>query len=423
MSSICSPSSQLEQVVVAPPTDTPIAADALAKIAEHLVNHDQPGEARVYAQRGYKRFPESRGGAACFNRLQQIEAKEINVAADAAWSPTAAEIRVTCRNVDHICFRLYRTDWERELDDVHSSRDEVNNLLRKKADAEWKASLPPTPDWKPREETLSGPKDLKPGFYILVASHDRSFAMKENALFARPIWVTNLALLVENDARRDEHRGLVVNATTGQPIEKATVELWNRDRGNDWRRTTSFATDKDGAFRFTSEDPGSLFLLAKYGNDQVAPITPWWFYDGNPASDHARHLTFFTDRSLYRPGQTVSYKGVALSADAKGKYSVAARQNVTVVFSDLNGREIARAVHTTGEFGSFAGTFTAPKQGLTGVMRLVAAEWNADATVRVEEYKRPKFYVEFEKIKNSYKVNDTVTATGIAKAYAGNNID
>jgi hypothetical protein len=76
----------------------------------------------------------------------------------------------------------------------------------------------------------------------------------------------------------------------------------------------------------------------------------------------------------------------------------------------------------TNEYGSFSGKFQLPQSGLNGQFTVYVKD-KGSATFSVEEYKRPKFYVDYEKMKDSYKVNDKIKITGFVKAYAGNNID
>ena len=48
---------------------------------------------------------------------------------------------------------------------------------------------------------------------------------------------------------------------------------------------------------------------------------------------------------------------------------------------------------------------------------------SGSTSISVEDYKRPTFEVQFNPIKESYKLNEEVTVTGLVKAYAGNTID
>ena len=134
-------------------------------------------------------------------------------------------------------------------------------------------------------------------------------------------------------------------------------------------------------------------------------------------------IFFFTDRSIYRPGQLVFFKGIVITPEQGSKNNkIRADYSTTVYLRDANAQNVDSIKVTTNEFGSFSGKFQLPQGTLNGQFTIFTKK--AQGTmIRVEEYKRPKFFVEYEKIKGTYKVNDKISITGIAKAYAGNNID
>ena len=135
-------------------------------------------------------------------------------------------------------------------------------------------------------------------------------------------------------------------------------------------------------------------------------------------------LFLFTDRSIYRPGQTLFYKGIFISRNEKERTAKINEGFETWLYlSDANNQKIDSIKVKTNEYGSVSGKFQLPAGGLNGLFRISEKTDLGSAFVRVEEYKRPKFLVEYEKLKGTYKVNDKIKVTGTAKAYAGNNID
>ena len=125
---------------------------------------------------------------------------------------------------------------------------------------------------------------------------------------------------------------------------------------------------------------------------------------------------FFTDRSIYRPGQTIQYKGICLWVDQdKDNYDVLKGERLVVVFRDQNGKEIARQTVQANDFGSFTGSFVAPRDTLMGQMCLqVEGRAQGSVSVRVEEYKRPKFQVTLDAPKTAAKLNEQVSLAGHA---------
>jgi hypothetical protein len=153
-----------------------------------------------------------------------------------------------------------------------------------------------------------------------------------------------------------------------------------------------------------------------------------WYYEGTinqyrqePVSATIQTF-FFLDRAIYRPGQTIYFKGLVVNTDGR-KPVIKAKHRVTVKLFDVNGQEQGQASFTTNEYGTFNGTFVAPSSGLTGEMNISADDDSGDVSFSVEEYKRPKFEVAFNPVKASFRLNDVIQAEGYARAYSGANVD
>ena len=133
----------------------------------------------------------------------------------------------------------------------------------------------------------------------------------------------------------------------------------------------------------------------------------------------------FTDRSIYRPGQPLYFKGITVNKGASST-SLLKKEWITVNLKDVNGQTINTLKFKTNEFGSFSGEFILPNNGLTGLfsMEAISDSYNLNGytSFSVEEYKRPKFETSFKPVSESYQVNDTISINGTATAYAGSNI-
>ncbi len=212
------------------------------------------------------------------------------------------------------------------------------------------------------------PADLDPGFYFVLASHDAAFSERDgNVLSAAAVWVSELALVVRSRPNGGELGGLVVKALSGEPVANASVQAWVRRNNAGFAPGPAATTDRDGLFAFTGLNRTHLRLLVKSGGHALASGA-YWSNLGRP-SNVSEQTFFFTDRSLYRPGQTVSYKGLCIRADrGRDAYETLAGQKLTVVFRDPNNKEIERRTHKCNAFGSFSGSFTAPRDRLTGRM-------------------------------------------------------
>ncbi|MEL7533232.1 MAG: alpha-2-macroglobulin family protein, partial [Bacteroidota bacterium] len=125
-------------------------------------------------------------------------------------------------------------------------------------------------------------------------------------------------------------------------------------------------------------------------------------------------------RKIYRPGQTIYFKGLALRKKGKD-WNIRKNKSFEVIFRDVNGQEIATEKFKSNEYGTFSGTFTAPVGVLTGMMRLFCD--NSNVSFRVEEYKRPKFEVKLDPFEGEFVLGDQITVKGNALTYSGVKLD
>ncbi len=398
-----------------------ISARALATLASEAYQAGDPARAHALATRGAKGFPESAGAIMCVNLIRQIEAKEANLRTESVWSAPWPTLDVTYRNITEVHFRAIAADFEEHLPFLDRPRwheaSHAETLLRSPAALEWSASLPATTDFATRTQSLPAPASLKPGFYFIVASHHRSFDPEDNQISVVPVWVSDLAL-VTNARAGGKDGGFVLRADTGEPVADATVRVFRRDRRGSFVPAHTTKSDQNGRFSLTVRDQ-QMVIVAHHGGHTVSSLPLW-----HPAEHRERdvpQVVFFTDRALYRPGQGIHYKGIAIRQDRVGaNYETLARTRIEVSFRDANGQEVSRAAHVTNDFGSFSGIFTAPRDRGLGHMSL-AADGGASgyASFRVEEYKRPKFQVELSAPTEAPKLAAPTRLTGKATAYTG----
>ena len=129
----------------------------------------------------------------------------------------------------------------------------------------------------------------------------------------------------------------------------------------------------------------------------------------------------YTDRSIYRPGQTVYFKGIVYRHEEKAD-KVLENHTAVVKLHNANRQEVASVTLVTNEYGTYQGSFVLPSTGLTGNFLLFDNVAGSSISFLVEEYKRPKFEVTFDTLKGNFKVGEKIKVTGIAKNYAGNSV-
>jgi hypothetical protein len=400
-----------------------ISSRALAALATQVNSEGDPARAHELARRGYEAFLHGAGSDMCFNLIQQIEAKSAQLATERVWSAPWPTLDVTYRNVTKVYFRAVAVSFS---DNVERSRwglggidrERLAELLATQPALTWSADLPATKDYRQRTENLPAPKTLKPGFYFIIASHEPEFGEANNQISAVPVWVSDLALVVQQRFDGTTGGGFVLKAGSGEPVASATVRVWRRDREGRFKSASPVTTDANGRFELSLRD-AQVVLLAEHGGHAVAS-GEIYTRDRAERDRPDWHTVFFTDRAIYRPGQTINYKGVSIRYDQDaGNYIAYAGRSLTIVFNDPNGKEIARAEHRTNDYGSFSGTFTAPRDRVTGRMSISVLNRQGATTVSVEEYKRPKFQVELQAPAEAAKLDAPVRLTGKATAYTG----
>lgn len=401
---------------------------------------EEPGEEEtVKPQRQYplvrekleaiiRKFPESEAGSAARQLLQSIESKELTLQAEEAVLPgEASKVLVRYRNVPRAWIRVVPVDAAQFRDYGRYGDEDFNKeLLRKKPLQSFAAALPGTADYDQHSTELK--IDALPvGMYVVLISSNESFSKENNILSYAFFQSTRLSVVTKSNYSGIGPDGYILDRKTGKPLPGVSYAFYNQQynagiRRYELQQAETGTSGSDGSFRSSKSNDNYEGIMVKQGNDVFYSLSYLSFYRYHDTRENNEHTFFFTDRSIYRPGQTIHYKGILLSSADRGrKQEVIAGRQAEVTFYDANGQKITSQQVKTSEYGSFSGTFTAPESGLTGQMRI--ASGNGNTYISVEEYKRPKFFVEFDTLKDSYALNEKVTLKGKALAYAGNAVD
>ncbi len=402
-----------------------VSTRALAAWAEMLEQSGDRVAAHALAERGAARFRGSIGSNRCFNLLRQIEGRELEVTTEAVWNGAHTTLDVRYRNLRAVHFRLVPWDFaakcERNVGPWAFDGDELTRALAAAPAREWTDSLRGTPDYQQYSEHLEAPAGIRPGCYVLLSSARGDFRVTDNVVGATVLWVSDLALVVRNLPGALD--GLVLDAETGEPVAGADVRCWGRPGASTLTEMAGVRSDSAGHFRWETELSVD-FVSVQAGSRRLAQSLALYPRQPEMSASYQRTV-LFTDRALYRPGQVVHAKGICIDVDqAHDRYRTLAAQAVTLVLSDANGREVARRECRTNDYGSFACDFDAPRDRLLGVMSLrVTAGPQGYGWLRVEEYKRPKFFVQLDAPRTGTRLDSTVTVSGRAMAYTGAAVD
>jgi uncharacterized protein YfaS (alpha-2-macroglobulin family) len=267
---------------------------------------------------------------------------------------------------------------------------------------------------------------LPTGKYLIMASPDKSFRYLKNKVDYLFLNITTLSYVYQ---QREDYSYVfhVMDRENGTPLSGVKAEAWydeyNYSRGqNETKKLGTWTTDVNGEITIP---PGrryrNVFIDFSKGNDKLS--SEIGFYQYEPYDTKPRmttKTTFFTDRSIYRPGQTLYFKGIMYDTDGE-QSKIKINVPTTVILYDANYQKVSELSLQTNEFGSFQGEFVLPEGGITGQMYITNSYGNQ--YFRMEEYKRPKFEVKFEKIDKYFRLNEKVEVSGNAQAYAGYAID
>lgn len=371
-----------------------------------------------------KKYPGAYGTQNCESLMSQITRMELNLSAGNVIAPQIeSKFLLDYKNFDGAHIKLVAFDYEKRNQERYRGDKFFKELKKAKAVYEKTVELTDPKDYNKHsvEHYLPG---LESGFYYLVVSSNGSFDHKSGGYAYIPIWVSDITY--QSRTISDHNQVMVSNRTTGMPLVGARVhvsyEKYNYTlRRYDEKTVGNFKTDENGRFKFKiDKDYATYRLNIKHNGEEYKPQTGIYGYRSYDYPDNKKNTHFFTDRKLYRPGQTIFFKGIMV--EYKGKERKLLKDYTTqVYFYDVNGQEVANVKVKTNKFGSYEGEFTAPFGVLTGQMRI--SDGYGSTYFRVEEYKRPKFNIEMKPIEGEFEVNDSVTVTGVAAAFAGNKID
>jgi uncharacterized protein YfaS (alpha-2-macroglobulin family)/predicted DCC family thiol-disulfide oxidoreductase YuxK len=369
-------------------------------------------------------FPKSKGAEKCAVLKQQIEKQNLQITTE-SYLPVQqhARLLVSYKNMDSLHFKILKLS-RNQLEKFNKTYKEDEQLtFIKKLDVnnEWESVLRNENDYQNHNTEVLIPK-LNNGTYLIFASPKNN---KETFAFSI-IQVTNLALV---ETEKDYHKILqIIDRNNGSPIINASVQLNYHENNNPSWDKENHITNSYGEIKVEKDNHRyqNISVKVKHEND-IAYFGNYYvnkFYEQE--LENTTYKSFlFTDRSIYRPGQTVYFKAIAMKTK-NGKSEILANESVYATLYDVNDDEIKELEFKTNEFGSVSGEFILPNSGLNGEYHIEFDGDDKDFSVAhyfsVEEYKRPKFEAKFNAVTETYKVNDSVTVKGTALAYAGSNI-
>lgn len=373
-------------------------------------------EAAEICRKYSKKFPDSDGGKNCRMLLKEIEKQEITTLnIEPVVIPSQSVLaKVQFRNLHRLTCMLYAVPSDKV--DLAYGRQSQNDVKKYISDnrpvKQWEIEIPDPQDYLMHGTEFEIPSLEKSGFYMLLITPDPVFSMEKSVFVTQIFQVSSLCPLYTQTTGK-KASFTVTDRFTGLPLKGVSILISNYNK----TILETLTTNENGIAYLSKDYNTSLYAVFAYKNDTLMfPNTIWNSSQSSSERKTYTSVSFFTDRAVYRPGQTVYFKGIITDISEK---SVIPKKNAKVEISvrDMNYQEVLKLNCVSNDFGGFDGVFTIPANVLTGNMILQTSYGSGSFTV--EEYKRPRFEVTFDKIGEAYQLNEDVKLKGKAMMLNG----
>lgn len=322
------------------------------------------------------------------------------------------------KNIPSAHFRILSIPHDEYVKYKYKKQDSVFKhwLSQQTPVKEWKVEIPADEFFHEHDAEIAIPS-LEKGHYVLLANYKNDFGKHSSTVY-HPFFVSNLASLHRDFYGEGKFEAQIVTRDEGKPITDAIVEIYTGYEPK--TKTIAKLSPNDlGFISFQYKGKISykdVHYRIKSGDDFVDETISLRL---NKYKQYERtNITtkFFTDRSIYRPGQTVYFKGIKIKSIGDQK-DLMVGDSVKVVFKNANYQEVETLNLKTNDFGSFNGSFVIPTGMSTGSFSI--QDQHGSVSFLVEEYKRPKFEVKIETPDSAYRVGDSIKVTGSALSLSG----
>lgn len=372
-----------------------------------------------------KKFPKSTWANAAKNFESQLikptvilQSEKVNCAAK------PFRLFVKFKNTLGLNFRIIRSTQkiEEDLNESGDSKSKSDYISGLKYVEQFYQKMPEDGDYQEHSTEVKMPS-LPSGKYLIVACNDENFSAASRFVVYGFTQVSDLAYFRQQSYYSSDAQLFVVDRNTGAPKKNVTVYQYERSynyKKQKYERNHigTYVTDENGMVNPKSTSYRDYYLDFYAGKDTLCSDDYFYNYGSNDYKQKPYTFTkIFTDRSIYRPGQTIYFKAIVIDCNGKENYKIKTDFTTTVQLMDANYQKRSEVKLTTNEFGTCSGTFTAPDDGMNGNMTLKTDY--GSLSISVEEYKRPHFNVTFDTLRGDYGLNDNVVVKGFAKDFSG----
>ncbi|MCE1163774.1 MAG: MG2 domain-containing protein [Bacteroidetes bacterium] len=404
------------------------------------------------------KFPESDGAQYCLALMDMLNRKYLELKHETCNTPNKPfKALVTYRNISKLYIKIIAVSpkdvlqIEKVYHKSRFNRRQIDSTIieifkTKSGVSRFSVDIPNDGDYMEHCAEIKLPP-LPAGLYILQTGTDETFSGVNNIAGYSLLRINSISFISKSNYD-DELEFFVLDRDTGVPLEGAIIKAnikreitnnENKDEDDEESINTknetkeveevrTYISDRDGYFKIENTGDYEKFYLDIEYKDQFFSSKGYDFeraYTGDEFTQYGKktptnktYTYFFKDRAIYRPGQTLYFKGITVNT-IKGNESLAANKQITVELYDARDYKIAEKVFTTNEYGTFNGSFVLPLTDVTGRLEIRVPNYEGESRFDVEDYKRPAFEVKFNPFKGSPKPGDSVKVTGYAKSYSG----
>jgi len=372
-----------------------------------------------------KKYPGSEGAELCKSFNSNIMAKDISLTLEPIQIPEKPVLSLlSFKNLKNLYLKIVPVT-ENEKKEIREGRLKTEEIVAKinkiKPLKVWSQKLPDDGDLRSHKTEIMLPA-LKRGNYIAVGSSSDRFIYEKEGFVWVQFDVSNIGFVYKNINKKSEF--FIYDRESGHPIAGAEIEIFKSTY--DYKKSKmiqevieSGKSSGEGLFLFDwdkikQHDYGIFTVEIKYGKDVMRTIFHNYFQSYREKNSETK---FFIDRSIYRPGQKIFFKGISFKINENESLEITPNIETTVEFYNTNGEKVDSLKVKSNSFGSFSGSFAVPENVLNGQMSI--RNNSGQAYFNVEEYKRPKFEARFNPVNGAFKVNQNIELKGLAFSFAG----
>jgi len=366
------------------------------------------------ANKAIAAFPKSNGAINAANLIKDIKDKTLGIELKEFSQPgRPSQLFFSYKNIDTIHLQVYKVPAEFSYYSGYEGKQEYQEFLQNhKAVKSWSVILPRLVDYQPH--TLIDKMDGFPeGNYIVLVQNTMDTSRADRIIQRANFKVTSIAATHRFIHNTNEY--FLADRLTGTPLKDVSIqEIVTEFKGNQGINYNGEKVKTDGlGYAISKEVRGVQYARIINGSDTLCMSVNNYRNNYKP---ELKRVVLFTDRSIYRPGQTVFYKGLFMQTELD-RNSIIPAQSIALKFKDANYKDIEEVTVTTNDYGTFQGSFVIPAGKLNGSM-LLSTDYGS-ISVQVEEYKRPAFEIAFDPLNQKYKLNDSIKVQGKASSFSG----